>query len=346
MSHYASLQALGWRPFFQQQLDLNELETLSPCRIMAQHKSRLLGQTESDIVDIPILPSLPDCVVGDWVLLNAEQGFVRLLERASCFKRKAAGDKAGIQLIAANVDTAFIVTSLNDDFNLNRLERYLALAHEAGVEPVVVLSKSDLVESSDECVHQIHQLDSRLSVEAINSLDNDSIMPLKHWFQTGQTIILLGSSGVGKSTLTNTLLGENKQATQGIREDDAKGRHTTTSRSLMITQTGGLILDTPGMRELQLADAAEGLAQTFSDIEELAKHCQFTDCQHGLEPGCAVQEALSKGELDSRRFENYQKLCREEQINTRTLAEKRAKDKAFGKTVKRALKDSHKLKGR
>ncbi len=183
-------------------------------------------------------------------------------------------------------------------------------------------------------------------VEAINCLDAASVSKLSPWTKRGATLAVLGSSGVGKSTLINTLLGEERQSTGGIREDDNKGRHTTTRRSLISLGERGVILDTPGMREIQMADCKEGIATTFSDIESLAEQCRFGDCQHQREPGCAVQRAIDSEELDQRRFNNYLKLLREESFNSASLSERRSTDKAFGKSIKHALAESQKIKGR
>jgi ribosome biogenesis GTPase len=267
------------------------------------------------------------------------------LERQSLFRRKAAGTKVGEQLIAANVDTLFIVSSLNEDFNLNRIERYLSLANEAQTEPVIILSKADLCDDVESLCRQVQALDPLLMVESINCLDADEISKLEPWCGTGKTVALMGSSGVGKSTLLNTLLGGAVQQTSAIREDDSKGRHTTTGRSLHPMPHGGLLLDTPGMRELQLADCDEGVTATFSEITSLAEQCRFGNCQHDGEPGCAVQEAISRGELEARRLSSFQKLMREQAFNSATLAEKRARDKSFGKLIKAHLSDKKGRKG-
>ena len=346
MNDYAALVRLGWRPFFQQQLSFDELNDCVPVRVIEQHKSQISVAGETAARDLPLLHHMPALVVGDWLLLDDEGNFRRLLERNTCFRRKAAGAKLDWQLISANVDTAFIVSSVNEDFNLNRIERYLALVHESGAEPVIVLSKSDLSAESEAYRNQVQSLDRNLSVETVNCLDSVSVDSLRPWLNNGETIAVLGSSGVGKSTLVNTLLGSAQQATGGIREDDDKGRHTTTRRSLIQMEQGGLLLDTPGMRELQLADCREGISSTFADIEALADQCRYADCQHQNEPGCAVKTALENEQLGQRRLDNYLKLKREEALNSSSLSEKRAKDKALGKFYKRTLSESHKLKGR
>ena len=267
-----------------------------------------------------------------------------MLERQSLFSRKAAGSRVAEQYISANIDTVFIVVSLNNDFNLSRIERYLALANEAQVEAVIVLTKKDLCDDYQDKVQQVQSLDAMLMIEAVNSLDQDSTQVLSPWCKTGKTVALMGSSGVGKSTLVNSLLGETQQETSGIREDDSKGRHTTTSRSLHLLTSGGLLLDTPGMRELQLADCAEGVSETFSDVEELAMHCRFSDCSHESEPGCKIRKAIENGELSERRFTNYQKLLREQARNGASLAEQRANGKQLSKMYKTVQSESRNLK--
>lgn len=346
MSNFGSLADMGWQPYFQQQLSLNEWDEAIPARVIEQYKSEITVATESSIFNISLLATMPEIVVGDWLLLDGQKQVIRLLERKTCFSRKAAGSKLKKQLISANVDTAFIVSSMNDDFNLNRIERFLSLVNESGAEPVVLLSKSDQSEAPQKFVKQIQELDPLLMVEAINCLDTESVNKLSPWIKEGSTIAVLGSSGVGKSTLINTLLGEVRQSTADIREDDGKGRHTTTRRSLISLGGKGVILDAPGMREIQMADCKEGIATTFADIETLAEQCKFGDCRHQAEPDCAVQQAISSGELDQRRLNNYLKLLREESFNSATLSERRASDKALGKFYKHTLSDSQKLKGR
>lgn len=338
-----NLAQLGWRPFFQQQIDL-EHWNFPVFRVFAQHRSHLELLSESGLVELALHPSLPAITVGDWVLLTPEGQFLRLLERQSLFCRKAPGRKVAEQLIAANVDTLFIVTSLNEDFNLNRIERYLSLANDARVEPVIVLSKADLCQDPERFKHEVQRLSPLLMVESINCLDTSEIHKLLPWCGTGRTVALMGSSGVGKSTLVNTMLGDGIQETGSIREKDSKGRHVTTGRSLHQMKEGGLLLDTPGLRELQLTDCDEGVNSTFAEITALAESCRFANCGHGNEPGCAVQDAISRGDLPARRLSSYQKLKREQRFNSATLAEKRAKDRRFGKMIKSVLseKKAHK----
>lgn len=327
-----SLIDLGMRPFFQQQLSLEELESCSLGRVIEQHKSEVILLAGGDALRFKFPPNFDAVCVGDWVIFN-EDRLLRVLERQSLFQRKAAGSARERQLIASNIDTVFIVSSLNDDFNLNRIERYLALAKETSVEPVIILTKADLCTEAEDIRQQVQQLDSLLSVHCVNSLAPDEISVLRSYCQRGKTVVFLGSSGVGKSTLVNGLLGNNDMETGNIREQDSKGRHTTTYRAIKWLPEGGLLMDTPGMRELQLSDAKEGIKLTFADIESLANLCRFKDCQHQDEPGCAVTRAVEQGKLSARRLDNFQKLLREEAHNSATLAQKRAKDRAFTKMV-------------
>ncbi|ARD22223.1 ribosome small subunit-dependent GTPase A [Shewanella japonica] len=350
MSESPSLIQLGWQPFFQQQLSLDEMELISDDnaddrliigRVIEQHRSGMIVLTTSGqwaMSQTAHQASVTDRLcVGDWVLCDQQHKFVRLLERKSVFQRKAPGSKVESQLISANVDSLFIVCSLNNDFNLSRIERYLSLANESQVTPIVILTKADQCDDVADKTLLVQSLNPLMMVHSVNALDETEILPLLDYCKQGQTIALLGSSGVGKSTLVNGLLGSSTQLTSAIREDDSKGRHTTTSRALKWMsrgdQSGGLILDTPGMRELQLGACEQGVSETFSEITQLASQCRFSDCQHQAEPGCAIQAALASGELTERRLISYQKLMREQALNGATLAQKRAKDKALGKMI-------------
>ncbi|WP_231758349.1 ribosome small subunit-dependent GTPase A [Microbulbifer elongatus] len=328
------LQALGWKPFFQQQLSLEELAECEPVKVMAVHRSQV--EVTGDAGDEAVLvngPLFDDAAerptVGDWLLLARQtRKPVRRLDRSSLFKRMAPGAKQA-QLIAANVDNVLIVSSCNHDFNLSRVERYLALVREAGCRACLVLTKADPAANHDQ-YHEALKGHRDLPVVLVNALDTASVEPLREYCRSGETLALLGSSGVGKSTLLNSLAGSELAATSDIREDDSKGRHTTRHRALYTIPNGGLLLDSPGMRELGLADVREGLAATFADISALAEKCRFADCAHESEPGCAVQAAVESGELDERRLRNWRKLEREVARNSKTLAEARADDRALG----------------
>ncbi len=338
-----ALEQLGWGPAFTQQIDAAELAATPPVRVVAVHRNGL--QVTGDDIEETIPPG-PSATVGDWLLFDAAHPrSSRVLTRKSLIKRRAPGTDRQLQLIAANIDTVFIVTSCNQDFNVARLERYLALAFEAGIEPVVLLTKADLVDDPDPFIAAARALSDRVSVVALDARGEEPRAALADWCRPGQTVAFLGSSGVGKSTLTNALMGDQTIATQDIREDDARGRHTTTRRELHQILGGCLVLDTPGMRELQLTGAASGIADVFEEIDALAAQCRFNDCQHNTEPGCAVQKAIADGQLDPARLARWRKLQAEDAFNSASLAERREKDRAFGKLVRSVMKEKSDRKG-
>jgi ribosome biogenesis GTPase len=326
-----SLLALGWQDFFAQQLAPDE-SGCAPLRIATVHRSRMTAISEHGPIKLrlPAHVNTTDFAVGDWVLAEPDTNLlIRRLERRSVLQRQTVGGRTP-QLIAANVDTLFIVTSCNDDFNPARLERYLALANEAGTNPVIVLTKADQVPDANAYQQQAAALQRDLEVVTLNAKTQDAVAALARWCADGQTVALVGSSGVGKSTLLNTLSNkslEEAQLTGGIREDDAKGRHTTTSRSLHTTQVGGWVIDTPGMRTLHVSDVSAGLEQLFAEITELAPQCRFRDCTHAHEPGCAIQAAVGSGALDPARVERWRKLTQENLSNTPVVTGARGKKK-------------------
>lgn len=342
-----SLSSLGWKPLFNQQLSVEALSDGVLMRVVAVHRGRLISWSESGEHDIELAraPNLMALTVGDWFVQMPDDSYLPL-ESFSRFARKSPHGQY-LQSIAANIDTAFLVTSCNDDFNLSRLERYMAMAMEAQVEVVVVLTKADTVDESriEQLNETLRELKLLHSPCFVNALDKNSCEPLIDWCSEGQTVVLLGSSGVGKTTLTNTLC-DLTLATQDIREDDSKGRHTTTHRALHPMPSGALLLDSPGMRELQLSACEEGLTETFHDIAELAQRCRFKDCAHNSEPGCAVREAMEAGTLSPRRLENYRKLLREQERNQQTLAEAHAKDRKLGKFYKTVQSASRQQRGK
>ena len=314
------LEALGWSPFFADQLDEDD-SGLAPVRIATVHRARMSAMSPEGPIKLtlPVHANTGDYAVGDWVLVEPATHLLRRrLARKTVLQRHTEGAKFP-QLAAANVDTLFIVTSCNDDFNAARLERYLVFANESGAEPVILLTKADLVDYPATYQAEAAALQRGLAVVILNPLASDARAELAAWCGAGRTVALVGSSGVGKSTLVNALtrdVQEAPQATGSIRESDSKGRHTTTSRSLHAISGGGWVIDTPGMRTLHVGDSASGIDMLFEEITELAPLCRFRDCTHAHEPGCAVQAAITRGELDGERLTRWRKLSDENRGNT------------------------------
>jgi len=335
-SDILTLPDMGWAAFFQSQLSISETETLTPRRVREVHRNALETLSATGPERLPMTAALADhgVAVGDWLITDdtgAEP--TRILARKSILKRRASGDEPSAQLIAANVDTLFIVSSCNADFNIARLERYLALAHQGDIEPVLILTKADLCDNPRDFLQRAQADLPGVSVETVDATDPDVAAQLAPWCSRGQSVALLGSSGVGKTTLINALTGADA-VTQPVREDDAKGRHTTTRRSMFRTASGGWVIDTPGMRSLRLADVAQGVAAVFADVAGLATQCKFNDCAHETEPGCAIQAAITAGDLDAARLARWQKLAREDARHSETLAESRARTRTVGRIHK------------
>ena len=286
-------------------------------------------------------PAVGDFVMVDWSNNEGNAIIHHVLPRKSSFIRKAAGEKNEEQVVAANIDTIFLCMSLNSDFNLRRLERYVSIAWNSGAKPVVILTKSDLCDDLETKLTEVSSVATGVDIVVTNTINQNGYEQIYPYLAEGKTIAFIGSSGVGKSTLINCLLGEKHLETNGLRNDD-KGRHTTTHRELILLPFGGIVIDTPGMRELGMWDAESGIDQTFSDIEKLAQHCRFRDCTHsGNEPGCAVWEAVEHGDISVDRFRSYQKLMNENRYTENShayLTEKKQKFKNISKMNKKNRK--------
>ncbi len=319
-----ALEPLGWNDFFAGHFAAFAPEGYEAGRVAIQHKSayvlltahgELRGEITGKMLYFADSPQdLP--AVGDWVVIRSRleeraATIHELLPRKSKFVRKAAGDKVEEQVVAANIDNVFLVTGLDGDYNLKRLERYLVLAWESGAHPLVILNKIDLCSDLPALLQEVESVARNVPILTMSALGNEGVEAMRPYLAPGTTGALLGSSGVGKSTIINQLLGEDRQKVKEVRATDSRGRHTTTYRELISLPFGGLLMDTPGMRELQLWGSGEGFDDTFEDILALAEQCRFRDCKHLAEPGCAVRTALKNGALETRRYENYLKLQKE-----------------------------------
>ena len=355
-----NLTELGWNEYFAALFEPYRLEGLVPARVVAQHRGAyaLAGETGEVMAAVSgrfrHRTSEPAGfpAVGDWValeLLDRDRGVIHaVLERRSAFVRKAAGPLTEAQLVAANVDIVFLVTGLDGDFNLRRIERYLTAARASGASPVIVLNKSDLRDDVAEVAANVAAIASGAPIVAISARDRSNLEELCAHLAAGKTAALLGSSGAGKSTLINRLLGEDRLPTGPVRESDSRGRHVTARRELVALPGGALLIDTPGMRELQLWADEGSLAGVFYDVEALVARCRFADCGHGSEPGCAVREALADGRLDPGRLESYLKQRRElRRLELkRDDRARRQSEKATGRKMAALLKDVKRRKPR
>ncbi len=336
----------GWDDHFQDEYNkLNDI-SLIPARIVADYGQavRVVFEEGELLVERHVHDDRA-YGVGDFICLKNDADNYRytisaLLPRKTKFSRTAAGAILKEQIVAANIDTVFIMQSLNLDFNLRRMERYLISAWESGALPVIVLTKKDLCDDAQEKINEAYSVSAGAEIFAISSLTGEGLDELNQYISIGKTVALLGSSGVGKSTLLNTLFGEEIMGTQEVLRDDDRGRHTTTHRELVLMPDGGLLLDTPGMRTLFLWDSEEGMSNVFSDIDELASMCRFNDCRHMSEPGCAVKNALEDGTLEQERWESYKKLKREmAHLKRRQSQKQRIQEKQFSKMIKKNKKE-------
>jgi len=317
-----NLNRYGWNQEFERHFANYREQGYSAGRVVAEYKhyykivtaegewlGEISGKMRHDALSRTELPA-----VGDWVVLRQYGGHAlihAILPRKSKFSRNVAGDVTEEQIVATNIDTVFMMNALNQDFNLRRLERYLLLTWESGATPVVVLSKADLCESIEDKIAEVRSVAFDIPIHTISVKQGTGLEALNAYLEEGKTVALLGSSGVGKSSLINALAGQELQRVNEIRAEDGRGKHTTTHRELLVLPSGAIIIDTPGMRELQLQASDDSFRHTFQDIEELAEQCHYRDCKHQGEPGCAIAKAIADGELEIKRYQNYMKLQRE-----------------------------------
>ena len=348
-----NLIELGWNERLSALFEPYRSGGLSPARVVAQHRGAytvagdmgelragVSGRFRHEAAGPAAYPT-----VGDWIALEPSgrrRGIIHaVLERSTAFVRKTAGALTEAQVVATNIDTVFLVVGLDGDFNLRRIERYLTAAWDSGASPVIVLNKSDLRDDLAGLVAEVESIAAGAPVVAVSARDGSNLDALRAHISPGGTAALLGSSGAGKSTLINRLLGEDRQATGPVRESDSRGRHVTSRRELIALPGGGLLIDTPGMRELQLWTEEESLGRTFEDIEEIAARCRFADCRHKEEPGCAIREALANRSLDPARFESYLKQRRELRHLElkKDVQARRQSEKAVGRKMAALMKD-------
>lgn len=343
-----TLEELGYNEDLSRYRQEQNLQSFEIGRITSQHRERYIVLTEKGELEAEIIGNLRFSAsdrsgfpaVGDWVAIsvfNEDDAIIHsIYPRQNILERQAVGKFGEKQIIAANINYALIIQAIDRDFNLNRLERYLAISYASNIEPVIILSKIDLVDQ-DELAIMVDKIARRIrnvQIIAISNISRDGLEVLIQLIQKGKTYCFLGSSGVGKSSLINNLAGRNLLRTDSISESTKKGRHVTSHREMVVLENGGILVDNPGMREIGLADTTDGLETTFNQIIELSKDCKYSDCRHLNENSCAVLEALDQGELERAAYENYLKMEREKVHFQSSIAEKRQKDKEFGKMYK------------
>jgi ribosome biogenesis GTPase len=350
------LEDLGYNEKFEKFRIENNPEEFEIGRIISEHKERYIVKTEKGELDAEITGNLRFSAksredfpaVGDWVSLtvcNSDFSIIQdILPRFSIISRQAVGQFAEIQIIATNIDYAFLVQAVDRDFNTNRLERYLTICYSSKVSPIIVLTKTDLIDKQKltEIIDSINERIENIPVIAISNETQDGYEALKKVMEKGKTYCMLGSSGVGKSTLLNNLSGRTIMRTDAISSSTNKGRHITSHRELIVLDSGGILIDNPGMREVGIVDTTDGLESTFDKIISFSENCKFKDCTHISEPGCSVLQAVEKGELDKSSYESYLKMEKERAHFESSIAERRKKDKIFGKMIKNYKKDMNK----
>jgi ribosome biogenesis GTPase / thiamine phosphate phosphatase len=343
------LQELGWDESFADAFRPHTENGFAPARVAVEHRSEYVVYAETGELRAELSGRLrfdgDHPAVGDWVAVAARDGEARatiqaVLPRRTAFVRKTPWTETRAQTLAANVDVVFIVCGLDLNYNVRRIERYLTLAWESGAQPVVLLTKADLCDEVDERTLEVEAVAIGVPVHAVSAPTGEGLDDVRSYLDTGRTAALLGSSGVGKSTLVNALAGVEMLAIREVRAADSRGRHTTSHRQLVLLPQGGLVLDTPGMRELQLWNADEGIGAAFADVDELVAQCRFSDCAHEREPGCAVRAALYDSKLDRERYESWRKLQRElEHLRIRQdgrlLAEARKERRRFARSMRK-----------
>ena len=352
------LEDLGYNDEFEKLRNENNLNDFAIGRVIAEHKERYIVKTEKGELEAEITGNLRFSsksrkdfpAVGDWVALtiyDSEFSIIHsILSRFSVISRQAVGKFGEIQIIATNIDYALLVQAVDRDFNINRLERYLTICNSSKVSPIIVLSKIDLIDEhrTFEILENIKARIKNVPIIAISNESQDGYDKIKKIIEKGKTYCMLGSSGVGKSTLLNNLSGKSLMRTDAISQSTNKGRHVTSHRELIILENGGILVDNPGMREVGIADSTSGLEITFDMIIRLSQNCKFKDCTHTNEIGCSVIEAVEKGEIDEASYENYMKMEREKTHFDSSVVERRKKDKGFGKMIKNYKKDISKNK--
>ncbi len=346
-----NIRDLGFNEHLSEHRSDNNLESFDVGRVILEHKERYVVLTAQGEMDCELIGNLRFTAqsrsdlpaVGDWVALNeydTDKGLIHAVyPRENALERQAAGRYGEKQIIASNIDYGLIVQSVNRDYSINRLERYITICHAANIEPIIILNKMDLIEQEqlNEILNEVSNRIKGISVLAVSNLTGEGLDQIRPLIKVGKTYCLLGSSGVGKSTLINSLTGNSIMKTAAISESIDRGKHVTTHRELIVLETGGVIIDNPGMREVGITDSSSGLQMTFEHFYELAEDCKFNDCSHQNEKGCAILAALDSGALNEETYENFMKLEREQAHFAATVHEKRKKDKAFGKMVKQVM---------